>query len=217
MLVPKDSPPSCLVWPGRLVEMSVESRKANDWETKRSLESMVDTWARDLTSREEFDDSTCFLSANLLDSSEMGGTFLHSTKSFRRQSIPGPKRNEVPMNDDSGGNKSPKKKKQKVENSSNGPSTSLRTASDVLSRLKYDHDTFDIDDFKIGYEDRVEGRIKEKPAANWQLDTQHDDFIPEHRIEYFKKCPQNGGSPEIMWDKEKRIDKFFNSGNSKEL
>ncbi|KAH9222870.1 hypothetical protein DL95DRAFT_380634 [Leptodontidium sp. 2 PMI_412] len=229
MVVPKDSPPSCLVWPGRLIEMSTESRKANDWvyvmgikypktdlETKQSLENMVNAWTRELTSREDFDDSSCFVSANLLDSSEMGGTFFHSTESFRRQPIPGPKRNEVPVND-SDANKSPKKKKQKVEHSSNGPSTSLRTASDVLSRLKYDPDTFDIDDFRIGYEDRVEGRIKEKPAANWELDTQHDDFIPEHRIEYFKKCPQNGGSPEIMWDKGKRIDKIFNSGNSKEL
>ncbi|KAH7360575.1 hypothetical protein BKA65DRAFT_188722 [Rhexocercosporidium sp. MPI-PUGE-AT-0058] len=237
MIVAKDARPSCIVWPGRLFETSMETTKVNNWvyimgikaakadsETQGELESVVDSWTHTLVSREDFDGSSCFVSANLLDSSEMTGTFINSTESFRRNPISGPKRNEVTVESPKSNNTPKKNKKklqeklqqQKQELSNSGPSSSLRTASDVLSRLKYDPNTFDIDDFKIGYEDRVEGRIKEKPAADWELDTQHDEFIPEHRIQYFKKCPPNGQSPEIMWDKGKRIDRFFNSGNSRQ-
>lgn len=92
------------------------------------------------------------------------------------------------------------------------PMSKLRPASDVLSRLRYDR-TFNIDEFKVGYEDRHSAEPMEKPAEDWKTDTTHEEFIPEHRIMYFKQYMGNGET-EILWDKGKRIDKIFGSGKS---
>lgn len=82
----------------------------------------------------------------------------------------------------------------------------LRQASDVLNRLRYDRE-YNIDDCIVGYKDRHTSKIKEKPAADWSSETTDEEFIPEHRIEYFKR------SGEVIWDKSSRVDKVFNSGS----
>lgn len=45
--------------------------------------------------------------------------------------------------------------------------------------------------------------------ANWKDEVTDEEFIPQHRVLYFKKA---GG--EIVWDRKRRIDKIFLSGNS---
>jgi uncharacterized protein (UPF0248 family) len=83
----------------------------------------------------------------------------------------------------------------------------LGTARAVLNRLKYDR-TFNIDEFKIGYEDRHSDKIQEKPVAAWVTETTDDLFIPEHRIVWFKRCPPHGGEV-LVWDKAQKIDRLF--------
>lgn len=89
----------------------------------------------------------------------------------------------------------------------------LRTASDVLNRLRYDS-RYKIDEFVVGYKDRHTLRIMEKPAAEWAKDTTDEEFIPEHRIEYFKQYSP-GGNQEILWDKSSRLDRIFQHGGNR--
>ncbi len=87
------------------------------------------------------------------------------------------------------------------------PSTKLRQASEVLSRLKHDP-SFDIDEYVVGYEDRHTPQPQEKPAESWQRDTTHEEFIPEHRIMYFKRI-RKGTADEIVWDRRDKTDLIF--------
>lgn len=88
----------------------------------------------------------------------------------------------------------------------------LRPASDVLGRLRYGRD-YDIDEFVVGYKDRHSSRLMEKPAVLWAKDTTDEEFIPEHRIEYFKRYDAEG-KEEVFWDKGLRLDRIFQHGGS---
>lgn len=90
------------------------------------------------------------------------------------------------------------------------PTKKLRPASDVLSRLR--HGDYSIDEFVVGYKDRHSSRLMEKPAVQWAKDTTDEEFIPEHRIEYFKRY--SGGKEEVLWDKTSRLDRIFQHGGS---
>ncbi|KAF3064256.1 Poly(A) polymerase alpha-A [Daldinia childiae] len=84
----------------------------------------------------------------------------------------------------------------------------LRSAGDVLNRLRWDQ-AMDSSDYIIGYEDRFSGAM-ERSVDSWKSDTTHEEFIPEHRILYFKR--KSDGT--IVWDKEERRDEIFGSGAS---
>lgn len=79
--------------------------------------------------------------------------------------------------------------------------------ADVINRLLWDP-SFDHSDFIIGYEDRFEGRL-EASLGSWKKDLTDEEFIPQHRILYIKR--RDG---EIVWDRRRRIDTIFHSGNS---
>ena len=80
------------------------------------------------------------------------------------------------------------------------------SATDVLSRIQWDP-TYRSEDFVIGYLERFEG-IKEMPLNLWLKESTEEDFIPQHRIRYFKKTP----SEEVVWSRDDRIDNIFGSG-----
>jgi len=103
--------------------------------------------------------------------------------------------------------KSPKKNDLQ-QNQHSSPGQKLRPALDVLKRLRYDQ-SLNMDEFKVGYEDRHNVKIMEKPAADWQMDISHEEFIPQHRIVYFKRYPTSNGLPEILWEKASKMDKIF--------
>jgi uncharacterized protein (UPF0248 family)/2'-5' RNA ligase/endonuclease/exonuclease/phosphatase family metal-dependent hydrolase len=84
--------------------------------------------------------------------------------------------------------------------------TKLRPASDVLHRLRWDPN-LDPGDFIVGYEDRFLG-AKETSLERWKTEQTDDEFIPQHRILYFKRR----GDGEIVWERRTRIDKVFRSG-----
>jgi len=79
---------------------------------------------------------------------------------------------------------------------------------DVINRIIWDA-KFDSEDYIIGYEDRFNGRL-EACLGTWKKDLTDEEFIPQHRILYIKRKSDG----EIVWDKRRRTDKIFYSGNS---
>lgn len=99
------------------------------------------------------------------------------------------------------------KKKQSTSADENAPfekGKPFRTAGEVFNRLKYD-DKWDIDRVVLGYVDRHSAKMQEKPANDWVRETTAEEFIPEHRIEYFKRV----GEEEFLWHKTKKVDNIF--------
>ncbi|EAW07196.1 DUF504 domain-containing protein [Aspergillus clavatus NRRL 1] len=84
----------------------------------------------------------------------------------------------------------------------------LRPAADVINRLIWDTQ-FESNNYLIGYEDRFNGRL-EANLSSWKKDLTDEEFIPQHRILYIKRKSDD----DIVWDKRRRIDKIFLSGNS---
>lgn len=86
--------------------------------------------------------------------------------------------------------------------------SSMRSATDVISRILWDGD-LPTEQFCIGYLDRFVGII-EKPFAafSWEDIASVGPSvlsIPKHRIQYFKYRDQ------IVWDKRSQMDNFFGS------
>ncbi|KAJ6444207.1 alpha/beta hydrolase [Purpureocillium lavendulum] len=90
-----------------------------------------------------------------------------------------------------------------VESASQGK---LRSASDVINRLRWDA-AMDADDYIVGYEDRFAG-AKEKPLVQWKSEQTDEEFIPQHRILYFR----HRSIGDIIWERKTRIDHVFGSG-----
>ncbi|QGA19806.1 hypothetical protein EYB26_007500 [Talaromyces marneffei] len=82
----------------------------------------------------------------------------------------------------------------------------LRPAGDILNRLRWDA-SFDSSEYVVGYIDRFVGE-KEMPIDRWKSEQTHEEFIPMHRVSYFKR--KSDGVR--VWDREKRIDLIFNTG-----
>jgi uncharacterized protein (UPF0248 family) len=88
--------------------------------------------------------------------------------------------------------------------------TKLRPASDVLNRLRWDP-SLDPSDYIIGYEDRFLG-ARETGLEKWKTEQTDEEFIPQHRILYFKKKCGDDGKGEVVWERATRIDRVFGSG-----
>ncbi|KAF3895750.1 Endonuclease/Exonuclease/phosphatase [Trichophyton interdigitale] len=84
----------------------------------------------------------------------------------------------------------------------------LRPAGDVISRLRWDP-KIDFGDYLVGYEDRFLG-VKEMPLSRWKSEQTDEEFIPQHRIVYFKRKSDG----RRVWDRETRKDEIFGSGAS---
>lgn len=69
--------------------------------------------------------------------------------------------------------------------------------------------------YTIGYLERFAG-IKEIPATAWVPEITDEDWIPQHRIKYFKRLNENA-EQEIVWDRENRVDKIFDSDSRSDL
>ncbi|KAM0276244.1 hypothetical protein ACHAQH_006967 [Verticillium albo-atrum] len=80
----------------------------------------------------------------------------------------------------------------------------LRTAADVLHRLRWDPGMRS-DDFVIGYTDRHLPEPQEKAVEAWKAEQTHEEFIPQHRILYFKRRSDG----ELVWERRTRTDKVF--------
>ncbi|KAH6607911.1 hypothetical protein Trco_004224 [Trichoderma cornu-damae] len=82
----------------------------------------------------------------------------------------------------------------------------FRSAVDALNRIRWD-DGMDSSDYLVGYEDRFIG-AQEKALDSWRTEQTDEEFIPQHRILYFKR--KSDGV--IVWDRRSRVDTIFGSG-----
>ncbi|KAJ5581534.1 hypothetical protein N7535_000154 [Penicillium sp. DV-2018c] len=83
----------------------------------------------------------------------------------------------------------------------------LRPAGDIINRIIWDS-AFDPGDYVIGFVDRFEGQL-EITMGSWKKETTDEEFIPQHRVLYIRHT-----DGEIVWDRRRRIDNIFWSGNS---
>ncbi|CAI7641928.1 unnamed protein product [Penicillium bialowiezense] len=83
----------------------------------------------------------------------------------------------------------------------------LRPAGDIINRLNWDP-AFERTEYVIGFVDRFEGQL-EVGMDSWKKETTDEEFIPQHRVLYIRHL-----SGEVVWDRRRRIDKIFLSGNS---
>ena len=86
----------------------------------------------------------------------------------------------------------------------------LRPAKDVLNRIRHDP-TLNVNDFVIGYHDRHISEMQEMDVSAWKGggDTTDEEWIPQHRIEYFRRKDENGRK---IWHRSWRLDRLFGSG-----
>jgi uncharacterized protein (UPF0248 family) len=82
----------------------------------------------------------------------------------------------------------------------------FRTAADVMNRIRWDPE-MDSSDFLVGYEDRFVG-AREKALDAWKSEQTDEEFIPQHRILYFKRKSDG----EVLWERRTRKDVIFGSG-----
>lgn len=82
----------------------------------------------------------------------------------------------------------------------------FRPSADVISRLRWDS-SLDSGDFIVGYEDRFLG-AKERALDMWKSEQTDEEFIPQHRVLYFKR--KSDGV--VVWDRKARKDLLFGSG-----
>lgn len=90
-------------------------------------------------------------------------------------------------------------------------SSKFRAAVDVINRLQWD-DSLDSSDYMVGYEDRFTG-AREKALEQWKTEQTDDEFIPQHRILYFRR--KSDGV--VVWERRSRIDGIFDSGVKAEV
>ena len=107
--------------------------------------------------------------------------------------------------------------------SASSPLRKLRPASDVLHRILWDPH-LDPAEYIVGYEDRFVG-TREMPVSKWRTEQTDDEFVPLHRILYFRRQGtqrrgqlgrnMDADSEEqdgVVWDRRRRIDILFGSG-----
>ncbi|KAJ1331739.1 poly(A) polymerase [Microdochium nivale] len=103
----------------------------------------------------------------------------------------------------------------------------FRSSADVMSRLRWDPD-LDSSEYVVGYEDRFLG-VRERALDAWKSEQTDEEFIPQHRILYFKRRAGGGGDSgasastgtggavgagTIVWDRRERVDEIFGTGVS---
>lgn len=100
------------------------------------------------------------------------------------------------------------KKARKSAHQSQQSKPPLRPAKDILARIRHDP-ALDESEWLVGYHDRLEG-VMEMDVSAWKGDFSDEEWIPQHRILYFRKKADD--LERRMWDRESRLDRLFGSG-----
>jgi uncharacterized protein (UPF0248 family)/endonuclease/exonuclease/phosphatase family metal-dependent hydrolase len=79
----------------------------------------------------------------------------------------------------------------------------FRTAADAMNRIRWDPQ-LDSSDYVVGYEDRFLG-AQEKELDAWKSEQTDEEFIPQHRILYFRRKSDG----RTVWDRRTRWDELF--------
>ncbi|KAJ4300429.1 hypothetical protein N0V88_003104 [Collariella sp. IMI 366227] len=79
----------------------------------------------------------------------------------------------------------------------------FRTAADVMNRIRWDPQ-LETSGYLVGYEDRFLG-AQEKELEAWKSEQTDEEFIPQHRILYFKRKSDG----QKVWDRRTKYDEVF--------
>ncbi|EFQ90506.1 hypothetical protein PTNB73_03046 [Pyrenophora teres f. teres] len=184
---------------------------------KQVLEKVIDRFLTQLrTDEKNYDSESCWIDASLVRSRDVKELRLDCREwgEYAMEMEPDSD-DEEDLDEDDEDNETTKPQRaipQRPKPTSTPLSkTKLRPASDVLNRLRWDP-SLDPSDYIIGYEDRFLG-AKETGLEKWKTEQTDEEFIPQHRILYFKKKGDDGNG-EVVWERATRIDKIFGSGLS---
>eukprot|EP00386_Alphamonas_edax_P006552 GDKI01021186.1.p1 GENE.GDKI01021186.1~~GDKI01021186.1.p1 ORF type:complete len:222 (+),score=62.76 GDKI01021186.1:78-668(+) len=89
----------------------------------------------------------------------------------------------------------------------------LRTSEDVYNRLKWEG-MYDTATIWIGYEDRFEGPMEIAFDSFEPMALGCDGQIPYHRVWYFRTTELDAPNDGILWDRRRRYDVVFKSGET---
>ncbi|KAK3503034.1 hypothetical protein B0T13DRAFT_462458 [Neurospora crassa] len=169
-----------------------------------------------------FDSSSSWMSASIVKRSELGNLQLDTRNDWVGEYTPGEDESDSDPEDDDEEDASlledldetaPKKKKGKNKKPTEEtqqprlePGPKLRSAGDVMNRLRWDS-AIDRSDYVVGYEDRFLG-VKERALDMWKTEQTDEEFIPQHRIVYFKRRSDG----QVVWDRKTKKDEVFGSG-----
>ncbi|KAK3338290.1 2'-5' RNA ligase superfamily-domain-containing protein [Neurospora tetraspora] len=169
-----------------------------------------------------FDASNSWMSASVVKRSELGNLQLDTRNDWVDEYTPGEDESDSDAEDDEEEEASlledldeavSKKKKGKNKKTTEEqqqprlePGPKLRSAADVMNRLRWDS-AIDSSDYVVGYEDRFLG-VKERALDMWKTEQTDEEFIPQHRIVYFKRRSDG----QVVWDRKMKKDEIFGSG-----
>ncbi|KAJ5925838.1 hypothetical protein N7454_007348 [Penicillium verhagenii] len=83
----------------------------------------------------------------------------------------------------------------------------LRPASDIINRIIWDS-SYSPGNYTIVFLDRFQGEL-EISFDSWKKESTDEEFIPQHRVLCIRQI-----DGKIVWDRRRRIDLIFKSGNS---
>ncbi|KAK8090709.1 hypothetical protein PG994_000214 [Apiospora phragmitis] len=164
-----------------------------------------------------FDAKTSWMSASVVKQSELG-TLKLDQREWGEYTIGDDESDEedeeeedLDDEDEHAEEERPKSKSKKTAAGDIGPPRpayegKFRSSADVISRLRWDP-SLDSSDFIVGYEDRFLG-AKERALDLWKSEQTDEEFIPQHRVLYFKR--KSDGV--VVWDRKARRDMLFGSG-----
>lgn len=228
------------IWPARFTDShTTDSTKTNDYHgcyliglsktntsskdgkqlAKQSLDKVLDRFLTQLkTDERNYDASTCWIGVSLARSNEVKDLRLDDREwgDYAAEMEPDSDDEEDLDDDTEHSDITPVQRtipQRPKPTSTPLSSTKLRPASDVLNRLRWDP-SLDPADYIIGYEDRFLG-ARETSLEKWKTEQTDEEFIPQHRILYFKKRGgdgSDGGKGEVVWERATRIDRVFGSG-----
>lgn len=169
----------------------------------------------------------CFISYEILTPEELAkeeeanGIFVNCTKPIVRPFISPPKPLQQETNITAPPNPARTQPPPNTNMTTNNePKAKLRTAPDIHSRILHDA-RYNADEYVVGYIDRFSDIPLEIGVNDWCRVKEDESFIPESRVVYFKRRWREGGGSElsehIVWDRVRRIDEVFWSGDSTKI
>ncbi|KAL2177246.1 2'-5' RNA ligase superfamily-domain-containing protein [Thermothelomyces heterothallicus CBS 202.75] len=186
-----------------------------------ALETVLDRFEAQMMGDEKYYDArSCWLSASVVNRDELGELELDSREwgeytpgeeeadeeeeEGEQDATPGP---------DFGHEELAKKEKKKKGSASKkqiaavdlraDKTKKFRPAIDALNRIRWDPQ-LDSSDYVVGYEDRFSG-TQEKELSSWKSEQTDEEFIPQHRILYFRRKSDG----RVVWDRRTRLDELF--------
>ncbi|KAK1254469.1 hypothetical protein MKX08_008464 [Trichoderma sp. CBMAI-0020] len=204
-----------LKWDENVSDKSTTSLAAAEGNVHVILQEFESRIQRD---EKYFDTESCWMSASLSRRSSLGSVRLAPSQLYAYYAADSdldedvdPEELDESDSDISGANKD----SRATESDSSKPllkaikppgAGKLRSAIDALNRIRWDV-SMDSSDYLVGYEDRFLG-AQEKALDSWKAEQTDEEFIPQHRILYFKR--KSDGV--IVWDRRSRVDTIFGSG-----